>query len=144
MSSKDSYFRLTYTAATGIGNGTNPEVAIQLPTATTSGALWELTTLIYRYDGGSSQNTLISVGEATGFAPKDASSIFESAVFTNSNTFFAVDLNNSAPLIVAPDSNDKVYLHFTYTGASASSTDNTFTVKATFKRLKGTNATKSV
>lgn len=145
MSSKDAYHRITHTQTTGIGNASTPEVALQMPTSRTGNALWELVNLTYTYTAGTAANAIISIGEATGFAPKAVPSVFEGTAMGKSTIFHHIDLaNEQGPVIVAPDANSKIYAHFTFTGSGSTSTDNAFVLRATFRQLKGSNITKTV
>lgn len=137
MSSKDVYYRITYTANTGIGNGTNPEVALTLPQARGNNALWELVSFTYKYVSGTASTVTFSVGEATGFAPGTGASVYEGAALAKSTAFHKLDLaRESGPIIVSPDTASKIYLHATFAG---SSTDNKFKIKLAFRQLKGRN-----
>ena len=137
MGSKEVYHRITYTADTGIGNGTNAEVALTLPQARGNNALWELVSFTYKYVSGTASNVAFSVGEATGLAPGAGASVYEGAALAKSTAFHKLDLaRGSGPIIVSPDAASKIYLHATFAGAS---TNNKFVVRLAFKQLKGRN-----
>ena len=146
MSSKDVYHRITYTAETAIGNLSNPEIALQLPTSRASGALWELVSATYRYNAGTPNLVRFSLGEATGFVPYGAASVYEGETLARTATYHRLDLAggsqgiNGGRVIVSPNADSKVFLHATFSGGGgANDTDNTFVLKLTFRQLKGSN-----
>lgn len=145
MSSKEVYHRITHTQTTGMANngvGGPNEIVLQMPTSRSGNALWELVSFTYHYLAGTAATMKFSLGEATGFAPNDANSVFESETLAKSPAFRQVDLAGVAQpiqrgmIVASPDAGSKLYVHGTVAG---SSTNNTFTLKLTFRQLKGSN-----
>lgn len=137
MSSRDVYYRITYTADTGIGNGTNPEVALTLPQARGNNALWEIVSFTYKYVGGTATTVAFSIGEGAGFVPGAGPSVYEGAALAKTTAFHKLDLaRESGPIIVSPDADSKIYLHATFANGS---TNNKFIVRLAFRQLKGRN-----
>ena len=134
MGSKEVYHRITHAQTTGVANnGTSGprEIVLQMPTSRNGNALWELVSFTYHYVAGGSSTMKFALGEATGFASNDENSVFESEALAKSTTFREVDL-----AVASPDASSKLYLRCTVAGGS---TNNTFTLKLTFRQLKGSN-----
>ena len=148
MSSREVYHRITHTQnSTPIGNTSGAQITLQMPTSRSGNALWELVSFSYRRTAGAANTAAFSLGEVSGFAPNSPSSVFESEAIAKTAPFFhpldlaGVDQNMQRGMIIAsPDADSKLYLHATFAGgASAGNTDHTFTLKLTFRQLKGSN-----
>ncbi len=145
MGSKEVYHRITHAQTTGVANnGTSGprEIVLQMPTSRNGNALWELVSFTYHYVAGGSSTMKFALGEATGFASNDENSVFESEALAKSPTFRQVDLAGVAQtmqrgmIVASPDASSKLYLRCTVAGSSS---NNTFTLKLTFRQLKGSN-----